>query len=104
CPFTMAAEDFTGPCVLNVHSNDILSGSDDPDTPSRPGLPRNIGQDEGGAPAVSGIFTSAAAAPGATRSNSGSIPVARKAADFGKRQFMIAMASPRGRAQDAILT
>jgi hypothetical protein len=43
-PPPMAAEDFTGPLVLNDHSNAGLSGRVPVATPVSDGLPRDMGQ------------------------------------------------------------
>jgi hypothetical protein len=44
----MAAEDLTGPPVLNVQSDSRWSGSVESATPRKSWLPRNIGQSEAG--------------------------------------------------------
>src|SRR5262245_66625201 len=43
-PSTIAADDFTGPCVLNVQSEESELGSVPSAMPHNAGEPRNIGQ------------------------------------------------------------
>lgn len=47
-PSAIAAEDLTGPVVLNDHKSFKLSGNDDGATPVSAGLPRNMGHDSAG--------------------------------------------------------